>query len=202
MPLLLSKAESDAKVHEYKPVTCFKEEDIMDVIKQINGKCTEKGYQYQCTDPYEAFSFLQNTLPTIQAAGGIVWNSERELLMIFRRGKWDLPKGKMEAGESIETAALREVEEESGIGKLRLIEKFDTTYHIYPEREKWLLKQTHWYEMISQDKGKTVPQISEGITEVSWIPRNQIPEKAKNTYASMRELINRVLEKGYTAGTE
>ncbi|MGZ5243718.1 MAG: NUDIX hydrolase [Bacteroidia bacterium] len=186
----------------YKALARFSANDIHAVIQEITGQSPGKGFHFACDDPFEAYLTLRKTLPVIQAAGGIVWNNERDLLMIFRRGKWDLPKGKIEEGESIETAALREVEEESGIGKLRLIEKFDTTYHIYPEREKWILKETHWYEMISKDIGKTVPQISEGITEVSWIPRLDIGNKINDTYASMRELINRVLAKGYTSGME
>jgi 8-oxo-dGTP pyrophosphatase MutT (NUDIX family) len=136
-------------------------------------------------------------METVPAAGGIVWNKNGDLLMIYRRGKWDLPKGKIEMDESIETAALREVEEECGIGKLRLIQKFDTTYHIYPERKKWLLKETHWYEMLSSDGGAAKPQTSEGITQVRWVPRQSIPEKIKSTYASIRELVQKVLEKGY-----
>lgn len=202
VPLLLTKASESAETAEYKALAGFAENDILQVIQEITWQNAGKGFHFTCEDPYEAFQTLRNTLPVIQAAGGIVWNNERELLMIFRRGKWDLPKGKIEEGESIETAALREVEEESGIGKLRLIEKFDTTYHIYPEREKWILKETHWYEMISKDLGKTVPQISEGITEVSWIPRLEIGNKINDTYASMRELISRVLQKGYTSGLE
>ncbi len=198
---MLTKAADGALLPEYKALASFSADELNSVIKNILQQAPHKGYQFLCEDPAEAYNTLRIALPVIQAAGGIVWNAERHLLMIYRRGKWDLPKGKIEAGESIETAALREVEEESGIGKLRLIEKFDTTYHIYPEREKWFLKETHWYEMVSQDNGKAVPQISEGITEVSWIPRADIKIKTSDTYASMRELINRVLQKGYTSGT-
>ena len=81
----------------------------------------------------------------IEAAGGIITNKNNETLMIFRRGKWDLPKGKIEQGESIESAAEREIEEETGIGNLKLLKKLINTYHVYEEKGKEIFKITYWF---------------------------------------------------------
>jgi 8-oxo-dGTP pyrophosphatase MutT (NUDIX family) len=168
-------------------------------IDTVSNSAPGQGFYFHTDDPQQTLTNIKSSMELVPAAGGIVWNKQGELLMIYRRGRWDLPKGKIETDESIETAALREVEEECGIGKLRLIQKFDTTYHIYPERNKWLLKETHWFEMLSSDGGEATPQTSEGITKVRWVPKQNISEKMKNTYASIRDLVQKVLETGYMA---
>ena len=160
-----------------------------------------KGIIINTDNPEDVFSNISREFEYIHAAGGIVWNLNAELLMIFRRGKWDLPKGKVEAEESLPTAALREVEEESGVGRLRIVQKVQSSYHIYMERKVWVLKETHWFEMLSSDKGLTVPQKSEGITEAHWVPMHDIQTKLKDTYASIKYLMDIVLKTGYK-GTE
>ena len=126
----------------------------------------------------------------IEAAGGIVKNSQEQILFIFRHGKWDLPKGKIEKGEAEKSAALREVEEECGISELILESKFCSTYHTYELKGKSVLKISHWYKM--QYKGKSSllsPQTEEGITEAKWLSDSEIPEAMKNTYASIDEVM-------------
>lgn len=118
---------------------------------------------------------FRKALFTIEAAGGLVHNGRDEVLFIKRLGKWDLPKGKIEAGESTEAAALREVEEETGIKGLSL-EKFLTqTYHIYTDRNTQnILKVTHWFSMSGNENNDLKPQLEEGITEVCWKNKSQI----------------------------
>src|SRR5258705_8336444 len=89
---------------------------------------------------FKKFSF-------IQAAGGLVLNEKKEILLIFRRGKWDLPKGKLDKGEKLEDCAIREVEEETGLKKIELVSPLTTTYHTYHEGTKFILKESHWYMM-------------------------------------------------------
>jgi len=125
----------------------------------------------------------------IIAAGGFVTNDENDVLMIFRRGKWDLPKGKVEKKEAIETAAVREVEEETGISNVKLKEHLLTTYHIYTLKEKRILKETHWYNMNSNYNKPLKPQLEEDITEVRWVKKSQISALLFLTYDNIRKLF-------------
>jgi 8-oxo-dGTP pyrophosphatase MutT (NUDIX family) len=126
----------------------------------------------------------------IEAAGGIVQNEDKELLFIFRRGKWDLPKGKMEKKESAETCAAREIEEETGARQLKLKKKTGDTYHIYDEFGKHFLKISHWYYFKCPAKQNLQPQSSEDITEVKWFKTKDIKIPIGNTYATIKDILS------------
>lgn len=129
----------------------------------------------------------------IEAAGGIVVNQRKELLCIYRWGKWDLPKGKIEKDEPKELAALREVEEECGITGLTLGVLKTTTFHIYPspkKQNKFILKPTYWFAMEYYGNEALKPQISEDITQAKWLDKPSLAEAKKNTYASLKELFS------------
>ncbi len=125
----------------------------------------------------------------IEAAGGIVQNSDKDLLFIFRRGKWDLPKGKMETGESPEICAEREIEEETGVKNLTLKSKVGDTYHIYSENGKDILKISHWFYFTCRGKQVLSPQTQEDITEAKWIQTRLIKEPMANTYKTIRDIM-------------
>ncbi|MES2592455.1 MAG: NUDIX domain-containing protein [Bacteroidota bacterium] len=125
----------------------------------------------------------------IEAAGGLVKNGNGEWLFIFRNGKWDLPKGKIEKKEGVEEAATREVEEECGIDGLKIIKKLTSTYHIYFMEEKAILKKTYWFEMNCNDESTLIPQTEEGITDVKWIAPDKLAKVFANTYESVKEVI-------------
>ena len=128
----------------------------------------------------------------IESAGGLVFNKDGDILMIFRNGKWDLPKGKLEIGESIEECAIREVEEECGIYGLDITEKLLETYHTYNMDGEEVLKKTYWYKMKTDYSAKLIPQLEEGITKVSWIDKNQISEKMRSSYGNISDVLNRI----------
>ena len=126
------------------------------------------------------------------AAGGLLTNPEGAILWIFRRGFWDLPKGKVEVGESIESAAVREVEEECGISDIKRGKLVLKTYHIYKGKKKWILKTTYWYEMVAP-KQDVKPQVEEGITKVIWYSKHASKKvDLKNTYRSLTEALSRI----------
>lgn len=127
----------------------------------------------------------------IEAAGGMVLNPKGELLMIFRRGQWDMPKGKLDDGESIEHCALREVSEETGLTKLKLIRELKTTYHTYTYKGKIALKPSHWYLMHYHGNEKFVPQLEEDITEIKWVNKKEAKLLIGNAYASIKEMIKK-----------
>lgn len=128
----------------------------------------------------------------IEAAGGIVLNQENKILFIHRMGKWDLPKGKIEKGESRELAAVREVEEECGIFDLELKDFINSTYHIYTERNgERVLKTTYWFEMFYAGNETPKPQIEEGINEVGWKNEEEVEsEILPSTFQNIKLILN------------
>jgi 8-oxo-dGTP pyrophosphatase MutT (NUDIX family) len=140
-------------------------------------------------DENKAKTYTFGLFKIIEAAGGIVQNDEKELLFIFRRGKWDLPKGKIEKDETKEESAIREVEEETGISNLTLKRKVGETYHIYKEKEKDILKISHWF-YFSCKKQPLVAQTEEDITEATWIPTQEIKKPMLNTFENIRQIMH------------
>jgi 8-oxo-dGTP pyrophosphatase MutT (NUDIX family) len=133
-------------------------------------------------------TFFKN-FKIIEAAGGIVQNEKKEILFIYRLGKWDLPKGKIEKGEKEEDCALREVTEETSVKNLHLKKKVGETYHVYDEFGKHFLKISHWYHMTCSSKQQLVPQTEEHITEIKWVKTLDIKEPVKNTYPSIKDIL-------------
>ena len=133
-------------------------------------------------------SFLK-LLPNVIAGGGKVFNSKGHILFIFRNGRWDLPKGKAEANETIDQTALREVKEETGIRDLSISKPLEITYHIFKSKGKHYLKLTYWFEMISEYKGKFKPQKKEGITRVEWLGIENMHSILPKSYANIRLLF-------------
>lgn len=125
----------------------------------------------------------------IHAAGGLVQNQQGNYLFIFRLQHWDLPKGKQEPGESFETTALREVEEECGIHNLTLKNFLCTTYHTYRMAGEICFKHTHWYALRHSGETHLLPQTEEDITDAQWLNKEQIAEAIKNTYPSIIEVL-------------
>ncbi|HET9056944.1 MAG TPA: NUDIX domain-containing protein [Chitinophagaceae bacterium] len=123
------------------------------------------------------------------AAGGLVENEKKQLLLIFRRGKWDLPKGKMDKGETPEACAIREVQEETGLQKIQIKKKITVTYHTYEEFGKHILKENHWYKMKASSSEKFIPQTEEDIGEIHWVEKDKIDEYLKNTYPSILDVF-------------
>jgi 8-oxo-dGTP pyrophosphatase MutT (NUDIX family) len=125
----------------------------------------------------------------IRAAGGLVVSDNGHLLFIYRRGKWDLPKGKLDAGESPETCAEREVKEETGLRSATIQKHLITTYHTYEESGKHFLKETDWYLMHSPNQDSLKPQTGEQITEAVWVPSDQLPKYTANTYFLIKDVL-------------
>src|SRR4051812_1521782 len=106
--------------------------------------------------------------------------------MIFRRGKWDLPKGKLDKGETPGQAAIREVGEECGVTGLHIVKPLEPTYHIYPIDGGNALKKSYWYEMTCPGDDVLKPQTEEDITEVRWMTDAEVTESMRNTYCTIK----------------
>ncbi len=130
---------------------------------------------------------------TIPAAGGVVIRDDK-LLFIFRNGKWDLPKGKIDAGEDKQTAALREVAEECGIFGHRITKELPSSFHIFlsPYKStlgKWILKETFWFEMSYKGIENGTPETDENITEIRWFAKNELHNVLSNTYENLKSVF-------------
>ena len=137
---------------------------------------------------------LHQMYTPIDAAGGVVEDEDGQVLMIHRRGRWDLPKGKRDDGEAMEVCAVREVQEETGLNKLDLREKICDTYHIYAQHGQRLLKTTAWYRMAGTHSDTLVPQKEEAITEARWIAPSDLGPIVFKSYEAIREVLT---EGGY-----
>jgi 8-oxo-dGTP pyrophosphatase MutT (NUDIX family) len=127
----------------------------------------------------------------IVAGGGLVINENDEILMIYRKGKWDLPKGKIEKNEKKRQGAMREVEEETGVKVDLIREKITKTYHTYNLNHKRMLKETHWYLMEAKSDQEFKPQAEEGVEEVRWVSKKDLDSYLPNCYNSIREVLNK-----------
>ena len=157
------------------------------IIKMFNNKIQKANLYYP--DEKEILKKVKEKILVKKAAGGLVYNDKGEVLFIFRSGKWDLPKGGIEKNESKEAAALREVEEETGVKKLSIVKKLQKTYHIFKRNGEYKLKITHWFEMKSNYEGVLMPQEDEGIEKVAWLNPEQIKEALKNSYENIKLLF-------------
>ncbi len=143
-------------------------------------------------DAKELFEYFKSKFNYVRTAGGLVFNTENRFLAIFRYDKWDLPKGKIEKKEKARAAAIREVEEETGITAPVIVSKLPTTYHIYKMKGVWELKKCNWYLMRYEGKEKPVPQTKESITKCKWFKTSDKGKVLNNTYNSIKEVINSV----------
>lgn len=170
----------------------IKEDDSVafneDFLHKLN---IENGIILPSTDPNSCFQNFTKSFKLIEAAGGLIFNTERnKILFIYRRSKWDLPKGKIDEGESIKKAAWREVAEECGLKTHRIEDHLCDTFHIYFFKNKWILKKTYWYVMTAEEE-KLIPQAEEDITKAEWIPIAEVMGRIKGeTYPMIFDILD------------
>jgi ADP-ribose pyrophosphatase YjhB (NUDIX family) len=170
----------------------YKYQDKVELLEVINAferfLHVETLYiQHESED--ELLEKVKSFYKVIEAAGGVVYNNHRQILLIFRMGKWDLPKGKVEKGEFYKQTALREVQEECGLKYLETGNHLFDTYHVYVQDNEKILKRTIWYEMFLKSDEIPVPQTSEDITEIKWFDYDNLGEVMKNTHASLKDMF-------------
>lgn len=140
----------------------------------------------------ELYKAFKKKFTLIMAGGGLVQNEKNEVLLIFRRGKWDLPKGKLDKGESIEDCAIREVQEETGLLNISLEGPLMTTYHTYHEGSRYILKESHWYRMKAMGDEKLIPQTEEDILEIKWVKPQDLKQYYSESFPSVVDVLKRV----------
>ncbi|MFB2119686.1 NUDIX hydrolase [Parapedobacter sp. 2B3] len=167
--------------------------DIEKLFKQSKANKSAITYFVQLENPRDYFDLIKRKTKVIKAAGGLVKNGAGDYLFIYRLGKWDLPKGKVDAGESMKKAAVREVEEECGVKVDYLGQKIITSYHTYQMKGELVLKKTNWYEMGVNKVPKLKPQHEEDITEAVWLSKAKFNKVRKNTYPSVEAVLDTVV---------
>lgn len=165
--------------------------DLNEILKKVRKH--KKIFLYH-PKKSELLKVFKSKIKVIFASGGIVKNDNNQILFIYRRGKWDLPKGKAEKGESIRETAVREVIEETGIEKLKIDKYFSNTFHIVRNNKKYFLKETSWFLMSSNFKGKLKPQLNEGIKSVKWKTFDDAKKIKKKTYGNISIILTDFLK--------
>lgn len=158
-----------------------------------NAQDTKALVSWSHEDPEVLFHWLCKLFECRDAGGGVVRNPAGEYLFIYRRDRWDLPKGHAEKGEEMQETALREVMEECGIPLPLIEQQLPSSYHIYSEKGKYILKTTHWYLMSTDEKYPLKPQEEEDISLAEWIPAASVPALMKESWPSLMEVVRKAL---------
>ena len=185
LPLILTNKLSETSNNKY---FLLNEEAIQEAIDALKKKKLEEAYIYH-PNHEEILKKFTKKIPLVVAGGGVVTNKEGKVLFIYRNDKWDLPKGKLDKGETIEECALREVEEETGVKKLKIENFLKTTYHIFKRNGVYKLKEVHWYAMKTSYNGELKGQKSEGIEKVKWKGPEKIQKALLNSYMNIKILF-------------
>ncbi len=131
----------------------------------------------------------------VEAGGGLVFNAKNQLLVIYRRGSWDLPKGKIEMNEHKRLGALREVMEETGVDNVSIDDKVGKTYHIFNHKgNKRSLKLTHWYVMTTDFDDQLIPQLEEDIEAAKWVNPVKFLKEYNPIYKNISDIVTKYIE--------
>ena len=163
--------------------------DIRDLVRLFEVQDTLARIYIPSEAPEKTYRRICGEFREVNAAGGLVSNRRGDFLLISRNGLWDLPKGHQEAGEDIETTALREVQEETGVEELELRRLICVTDHCYLRDGVWHLKHTWWYDMLYTNPVDLTPQREEDISKAAWVAKSSLPPYLKNTYPSILEVF-------------
>lgn len=185
LPLILTNKLSETANGDY---FLLNSTAIQEAIDALSKKKLKEAYIYH-PNHEEILKKFTKKIPLEVAAGGVVTNKKGKVLFIYRNDKWDLPKGKLDKGETIEECALREVEEETGVKGLKIENVLQTTYHVFKRNGKYKLKEVHWYAMKTSYKGKLKGQKSEGIEKVKWKGPKKIEKALQNSYRNIKILF-------------
>lgn len=194
VPVIITSNRNKVSGYKRSKIIDLKDCNPDDIFDLLSEKKTMDAFVCSGSDQQGNFETFKKQFIYIEAAGGVVFNAQNQLLVIKRLGKWDLPKGKREKGESIEDCAVREVSEECGIPEPAIMEKLPETYHVYKLKGKYVLKCTYWFKMKSEGIQRLKPQTEEDISEVKWMPKRDVHLIYENTYVSILDLLKNLLD--------
>ena len=194
---LIEFAEPAAQNKQNQAINNFKfevaEGSHVEILAKFLDSSNKTSYLLSANDFESFFLMAKKELHYIEAAGGFI-EKEGQFLCIHRLGRWDLPKGKLEKGETIEQGAIRECEEECAIKQLTIVHPLNSTFHIYPYKDKYALKQSYWFYMKSTYNKALKPQTEENIDEVRWFNRQELSNLVlKDTYYTIGDVVREAM---------
>ncbi len=191
MPVLITADAPSAasRASDVKVINADNNNTLKATIDNIEALTTYQETYLVSSNPEAIFAIVKSLFQPVEAAGGIVWNPQGAILLIFRHGKWDLPKGKIETGEAIPDAAQREVKEECGVQALMVNNFYCTSYHTYWQRNQRMLKITYWYDMSCEDPENINPQTEEGIETIRWMDTQGLQRAMDNTFPNLYPIL-------------
>ena len=164
---------------------------LINYIELLEKNKHHEGIIIQADDVKQLWKDFRSLYYYIKAGGGLVINPFGKVLLIFRRGVWDLPKGKQDPGETLAQTAVREVREETGLSDLKILEKLDNGYHCYMMSRQRTLKRTRWYLMQTQKPDQITLQKEEGIQDAAWFDLKQLIKLDMPMYNNIRDVLMR-----------
>ena len=162
-------------------------QEVRNAVNALRKNKLPRAYLYH-PNGEDLVKKLAEYIPRVVAAGGVVTNKKGKVQFIYRKDKWDLPKGIIKKNETLEACAVREVQEETGVQNLVIENFLRTTYHIFKQNGKLKLKEVHWYAMTTDYEGELVGDVGEGIEKVRWKGPRKIREALENSYLNIRAL--------------
>lgn len=197
-PLFLT-ATLNAEIEDYlhRPTTLFLDELSPAAVKTMVHELEQPEIYcgvFKHRNVPELLEAFKAQFEVIQAAGGLVYTPQNEWLLIHRLGHWDLPKGKLDEGETLEECALREISEETGAGFLTLERPLHITYHTYQQNGRRILKESHWYLVKAGQKTPLTPQTNESIAQCLWVPAAEIQPYIDGAFASVADVLKAGLQ--------
>ena len=191
--IILQQKNQSAENQSIKNVDVLKKNEIFDEFIKFTKNTNTTELIFETENPESGLEKFRKLFKYIYAAGGLI-EKENKYLFIFRLKHWDLPKGKLDAGEGPEEAAIRECEEECGITQLTITKTLEPTYHIYEHKGGYALKKTFWYAMTTEHDGILVPQLEEHIEQVEWFSKAQIQDLVlPNSYPAILSVIKHLV---------
>ena len=187
--IILQQKNQSSENQSFKNLDNLKKTEILDEFEKFAHETTATLLTFETENIEKGLEKFRKAFKYIYAAGGLI-EKDNTWLFIFRLKRWDLPKGKLDMGESPEEAGIRECEEECGITQLTITKTLDPTYHIYAHKGSYALKKTYWYAMSTKHTGILVPQLEESIEDVKWLNKAQIQEIVyPNSYPAILDVI-------------
>jgi 8-oxo-dGTP pyrophosphatase MutT (NUDIX family) len=195
--LLVDKITTDVDEYLHRPTTLFIDELNTAAVRTMLQELADPRFYAGVLLHHDLGALLnavKKELHVLVAAGGLVYTRSHEILLINRLRRWDLPKGKLDEGESLEECALREIEEETGASNLSIDQPLQVTYHTYHQHGHHCLKESHWYLVKAAEKSALQPQTEEDIAECRWVPIQEIDNYIDGAFPTIAQVLRQGME--------